>query len=246
MSLQNRDTLKSFFRKGRMPTENHFNDLIDSVINKVDDGMSKSSDDGLMLSPLGPSKKLLSFFKSIEDKSPAWSMDINESDGNLNINNHLGDTIMALNNSGKIAINGSDPTYELDVNGVVGMKARIGSKYQGKVLADGQWHEVLTGLNGCHALEIVAGVGKKKAGRYALAHAIAISTYGKSKNKIQLNQAYYGVSSNKIEIRWTGTTYDFNLEMRTKSNYEGDYYVRYFISDLWLDHFMDESIELED
>ncbi|MBL6445820.1 hypothetical protein JMN32_05850 [Fulvivirga sp. 29W222] len=245
MSLQNRDTLKGFFRKGRMPAENHFNDLIDSMINKVDDGMAKSSEEGLMLSPIGASKKLLSFYKSIEDKSPAWSMDIGEGDGNLNINNHLGDPIVSIKSEGKVGVNNNDPAYELDVEGTIGIKSRIGTRYQGKVPADGEWHPVLTGMNGCHALEIVAGVGKKKSGRYALIHGQALSTYGKSKNKINITQAYYGVRSNRIELKWTGTTYDFNLEMRTRSNYEGNFFVRYYISDLWLDHFMDEGVELE-
>ncbi len=245
MSLQNRDTLKSFFKKGQRPSENDFNDFIDSVINKVDDGVSKSSEDGLMLSPIGASKKLLSFYKSIEDKSPAWGLDINDADGNLNINNHLGDSIMSFQSNGKVGINKVDPDHALDVHGVIGMEARIGTKYQGKILADGEWYPILTELNGCHALEIVAGVGKKKSGRYALVHVNALSTYGKSKNVIDVKQAYYGVSGNKIELRWTGSTYNFNLEMRTRSNYEGKYYIKYFISDLWMDTFMDESIDME-
>jgi hypothetical protein len=63
MSLQNRETLKSYFKKGQLPSEGNFNDLIDSLINKIDDGMSKTVDEGLMLSPIGESKKLLSLYR---------------------------------------------------------------------------------------------------------------------------------------------------------------------------------------
>lgn len=242
MSLQNRNSLKTFFKKGQLPSEANFFDLIDSMINKVDDGMSKTMDDGLMLSPIGGSQKLISFYKSIEEKSPAWSLDINQGDGNLNFNNHVGDSVLTLTNSGKVGINNNNPSTELDVKGSVTMSGRLGNAYQGKVLADGKWHQILTDLNGCHAFEVVAGIGKKKTGRYALIHAHALSAFGKSKNKINITQAYYGVRSNRIELRWTGTTYSYNLEMRTRNTYDGEFYIQYFISKLWFDHFMDNCI----
>ncbi|MFN6944060.1 MAG: adhesin [Cytophagaceae bacterium] len=246
MPIQNRSTLKGFFRKGQMPSEGHFNDLIDSMINKVDDGMSKNIDDGLMLSPIGASKKLMSFYKSIEEKNPAWSIEINNSDATLNINNQVGDPIISLKPEGKVGINKNNPQQALDVNGVVAMKGRQGTLHSGKIPADGKWHTVLKELNGCHAFEVIAGVGKKKTGKYALLHAFAMSTYGKSRSKIDTRQAMYGARSNQIQLRWVGTTYNFGLEMRTKANYDGDFVIRYNISELWFDHFMDESLDLKE
>ncbi|MBO9700582.1 MAG: hypothetical protein J7604_10265 [Sporocytophaga sp.] len=242
MSLQNRNSLKTFFKKGQLPSEGNFFDLIDSMINKVDDGMSKTLEDGLMLSPIGGSKKLISFYKSIEEKSPAWGLEIDQGNGNINFNNHVGDSVLTLANTGKVGINNPAPEFELDVNGAIAMAGRQGNAYKGKILADGKWHPVLTELNGCHALEIVAGIGKKKTGRYALIHAFALSAFGKSKNKIDIRQAYYGVRSNRIELRWTGTTYNFSLEMRTRNTYDGEFYIQYFISKLWFDQFMDNSV----
>lgn len=239
MSIQNRNTLKGFFKKGQLPTESHFHDLIDSLNNKVDDGMSKTPDDGLILSPIGSSKKLISFYKSIEDKNPSWSIEINRGDGNLTINNHIGEAIMTFANNGKVGINNKNPQHALDIKGILTFSGRQGNKYTGKVLGDGKWHKILTELNGCHALEVVAGIGKKKTGRYALLHAFAMSTFGKSNHAIDVRQAYYGVRSNKIELRWTGTTYDFNLEIRTRNTYNGAYYIQYYISDFWFDTFME-------
>ncbi|HEY8402140.1 MAG TPA: adhesin, partial [Cytophagaceae bacterium] len=157
----------------------------------------------------------------------------------------VGDSILTLTNSGKVGINNNNPEFELDVKGAVAMSGRIGNAYQGKVLADGKWHPILTDLNGCHAFEIVAGIGKKKTGRYALIHAFALSTFGKSKSKIDIRQAYYGVRSNRIELKWTGTTYSYNLEMRTRNTYDGEFYIQYYISKLWFDQFMDGSVGLE-
>jgi len=242
MSVQNRSTLKSFFRKGQMPSEAHFNDLIESMINKVDDGMSKTIDDGLTLSPIGVSNKLISFYKSIEDKNPAWSIEVDSGTSNLNFNDHKGDSVLTLNNQGKVGIKQSQPEYELDVNGVAAMAGRIGTFDQGKIPADGKWHAVMEGLDGCNAFEILAGVGKRKTGKYALLHATALSTYGKSKPKIRKTQAFYGVRCNKIQIRWRGTTYDYKLMMRTKCSYGSDHYVRFYITNLWFDNLMDGSV----
>src|SRR6478609_4292566 len=142
MSLQNRNSLKSFFKKGQLPSENNFYDLIDSMINKVDDGMSKTLDEGLMLAPIGGSDKLISFYKSIEEKSPAWGVEISPGNQNLNLNNHVGDIILTLSNQGKVGINNSNPSMELDINGAVAMGGRLGNGYKGKVLGDGKWHTI--------------------------------------------------------------------------------------------------------
>lgn len=246
MSVQNRSTLKSFFRKGQMPSEAHFNDLIESMINKVDDGMSKTIDDGLTLSPIGTSNKLISFYKSIEDKNPAWSVEVDSGTSNLNFKDHKGDSVLTLNNQGRIGIQQNQPRYELDVNGVAGMTGRIGTLEQGQIPADGKWHEVVVDLDGCNAFEIMAGVGKQKTGKYALLHAIAISTYGKSRPKIRKTQAFYGVRCNKIQVRWRGTTYNYKLMMRTKCSYGSDHFVRFYLTNLWFDRFMDDSLGIFD
>ncbi len=240
MPLQNRSTLYNFFKKGQMPAESHFKDLIDSMLNKVDDGLTKTTDEGLTLSPIG-SKKLMSFFKSIEEKNPAWSIEIDSGNALLNFKNSLGASALSLQHDGKVGILNEIPQHELDVNGFVGMKGRTGTFKTGQILANGQWQPILQNLNGCVMFEVTGGVGKKRTGKYALVHAFCMSTFGGSNNKIQIHQAYYGTRCNKIELRWTGTTYDFNLEMRTRCSYDGEYFVNYQIASLWEDTFMNES-----
>jgi hypothetical protein len=245
MSLQNRETLKSYFKKGQLPSEGNFNDLIDSLINKIDDGMSKTVDEGLMLSPIGESKKLLSLYRGIEDKNPIWRIEVEDNNSNLCYTNKLGDTVLAIDDSGKAGINTALPETELDVKGVVSMSGRTGNAYKGKVPADGQWHIIAESLNGCQMFEIIAGVGKKKTGKYAMAHAIAISTYGASKNRIKVTRGRYGIWNNRINFKWTGTTYNFNLEIRTRVNYGDNISICYNIQKLWHDAFMDECLTEE-
>jgi len=74
MALLTRNTLKNLFKRGMVPSEVNFSDLIDSTINKVDDGFSQSNKDGFMLAPQGPNHKLISFFESIRDPHPALAL----------------------------------------------------------------------------------------------------------------------------------------------------------------------------
>jgi len=242
MSIQDRNTLKGFFRKGQMPLESHFHDFIDSSLNKVDDGLSKNAEDGLMLAPSGASQKMMSFYKNIQDRSSLWSLCLNKGNSNLSFSDYIGNPVLTLTLNGNVGIGKEDPQYSLDVNGTVGMQGRVGTHKQGTIPADGKWHPILENLNGVNAFEIMAGIGKKKTGKYALIHAVAMSTYGKSDDRIHIRQARYGSWRNKIQIRWGGDTFKYFLEMRTRSDYEGPFVVQYFISQLWQDIFMDGSM----
>ena len=51
MPRTNRNTLKEYFKRGSMPNQKHFYELIDSMVNISDDGIDKNPDDGLRLAP---------------------------------------------------------------------------------------------------------------------------------------------------------------------------------------------------
>lgn len=63
MTKQDRPTLKSFFRNGALPTAEHYRDLIDSSVNQVEDGFSKTVPDGLRLHSAGSSLRVLSLYQ---------------------------------------------------------------------------------------------------------------------------------------------------------------------------------------
>ena len=58
--------------------------------------MSKTVDDGLMLSPIGESKKLISFYKNIEDKSPEWRIEVEKDNSNLSFTNNMGKVVASM------------------------------------------------------------------------------------------------------------------------------------------------------
>jgi hypothetical protein len=244
MKLQTRETLKKFFQKGEMPGEASFDSLIDSMVNRVDDGFSKDQDHGLMLSPEGTSNNLVSFYRKIDQPNPLWRISIDaDQKKDLGLSflepGAKEDTVrLFLQEGGNVGIGTTKPAYKLEVSGTVGMQSRIGVFKRGVVDANGKWQNILGDLNGCQAFEVVARVGQTGTGRYALLHSIAASTFGKSKNKITTTQAHYGWWWNKMKIRWSGTTFSYGLQLRSRHDYGKDVKIHYHIVKLWGDEEM--------
>lgn len=243
MEIFNRSTLKGFFQKGKVPTEVHFSNLIDSTINKIDDGFAKTVENGLKLSPGGESTKLISFYDDIKQNTPLWSVSVNpiETARGLSISENNDDSRLFLQQGGNVGIGTLSPQHSLDVGGTAGMRSRVGT-YQttSEVSADGEWHIVLDELKGCHVFEVVAKVeGVAKRGKYALAHAIAVSAQYGSRNKIKMTQTSYGWFWHRLRLRWKRSSEGtYRLEMKTGSHYGTDaennvIQIQFHITSLW-------------
>ncbi|ERM81207.1 hypothetical protein P872_20185 [Rhodonellum psychrophilum GCM71 = DSM 17998] len=241
--INNREQLKKFFKKGMLPTENHFAILIDSMFNKAEDGINKNETDGLMVFPAGDEQKLLSFYDYIKDKKASWVIvsKTGESKGLIIKEDKNEWPTIFFEQGGKVGIGTLLPKQKLEVQGIIASQGRMGTFKEGNIPADGQWHDILVNLKGCNAFEIMALAGQKNKGKYALMHATAISTFGKSHSKISKTCAYYGFWWNRITCRWQGDTFEYKLQMKTWSNYGKEAKINYKISKLW-----DNSFNLEE
>lgn len=243
MALLTRSTLKNLFKRGNVPTEVNFADLIDSTVNKVDDGFAQSSTEGWMLATQGPDQKLLSFYESIRDPNSMFNVSLNPSrhSKGLSFNDENNDSVLFLRDNGNIGINTTLPRYKLEVKGMVAMEGRVGIYKTGEIPADGRWHTILDELEGMKAFEIFARAeGRKGRGRYAMTHAVALGLYGKG--RIEAIKASYGWFFQKIKFRWKGSIDSYRLEMCTAGNYgftdtnnRNQAVVRYYIAKLWDD-----------
>lgn len=284
-NITDRKQLKSFFRKGSLPTESAFEKLIDSTFNIAEDKLD-INDDGIMIYPSDNGKeKLLSFFEDKDDSEATWTLFISKKkDGGIYIQ-QASDTensddssentdepaVFIQKNEGNVGLGTSSPAHKLDVKGFIASEGRIGKFREGELDADGTWHNVFAGkpLTGSNAFEIMAyAEGEQGDGKYALMHAIAISTYGNSRPKITKTSACYGKTWDKLDIRWVSKPsqitaaddekerkvfdlakwwktfrepkdpFRYNLQLRTKSNYGKGKKIKYKVSVLWNDSFL--------
>jgi len=123
------------------------------------------------------------------------------------------------------------------------------------VPADSQWHNISGPLNGCQAFEVMAGVGNKGTGKYALMKAVALNTFNPRgllfnlfnlKKRIKYQQAYYLSRSNRIKLRWQGKGGEYFLQMRSNCHYGEGVRIRFYLTQLWFDQDMSESWSMLD
>tara|TARA_B100000902_G_C27297669_1_gene910951 strand:- start:1852 stop:2604 length:753 start_codon:yes stop_codon:yes gene_type:complete len=229
MALINRNTLKNYFKKGGFAKENHFVDLIDSSLNSVDDGIQVNKKDGLRLNPSSFSSRLISFFKNPNQENPEVSFNLNKDEINgFSIDKSSNkDSIIKIDENGKIGLNKNIPEYNLDVSGSLGVHSRIGTFKKGVVNGDGKWHDIVSNLDGINSFEINANIsGKLGSGHYCVIHAIALSAFGGRNSASKINQIsafYKGYSffnfRNKIILKWSGKMHNYNLQIKTRKNY---------------------------
>lgn len=230
MAKISRAKLKNYFLKGNIPTENQFHDLIDSSMNQKDDSIEKNQGEALGLSSEGSSDELLRFFKNMEDKNPQWIISGKSKDGDVgfNISDSDNNSKFFIEDRGKVGIGTTKPQNKLEVIGSVGMQGREGLYAHGEIPADGQWYTVIGNIEDYCGFEIIANVGTK--GAHSAMHAIAMSAYGQSKSKIRKTQGYFGRCRNCIDLRFSGSYFDYALQIRTKRNYGDGINIKYNIA----------------
>ena len=261
MARKNRSTLKNYFKNGNVPSEDQFEDLVDSSLNIVDEGFDKTLEDGLKISQFGNSGKLMSFYKDSIVNAPLYSLQLDR-DENLVFAGGRRKHLLVRPNDGsedrlRVGINVDEPEQELDVAGVVRAEGRIGvaSQVNRKELvvpADGLWHDITAVLTGCNAFEVMAGVGGRKTrGRYALAHAIAMNVFNPKgslfnflnlKKRIRVQHAYYRSRSDKLRLRWRNAEgRAYALQIKSNSDYGDGIKIKYYVTKLWFDEDMSNS-----
>ncbi|MBO7103953.1 hypothetical protein [uncultured Fibrobacter sp.] len=261
MSKLNRSLLKNRFKAGQMPCEEDFIDLIDSMVNVEEEGIEKTRETGLKISQITDSGKLMSFYENSTEGQPLWHaevrMDTNGNQSAFHLSTPSIDPassvlslVGSLPDSDKesfgVGIGTREPECELDVHGIVASSGRLGKENEKfKVPTDGKWHDITEEMTGCQAFEIMAGAGgQEDEGRFALTHAIALNVFH-GHTKIRKTQSYYGGRGSRIDIRWASGSdkYKFKLQLRVHCAYKDGSFVRYRLTKLWYDNFMETTLD---
>jgi len=223
MALLNRQSLINYFKKGSAPSEKHFSDLIESTVNIVDDGISREGENGFRITPVGRSNRLISFYKNFKQLKPEWSFNLDKEGVNgLIIQQEDNKPVLVLKNGGNVGIGVENPKSKLDVDGFITAKGRIGSFLNGQVSGDGKWHTVIENITEPCAFELMVRIdGAKGSGRYALAHVIALNTYGgkSATGGINKTRTQYGSFFNRLRFRWSGSLYNYSFQVKTGRHY---------------------------
>lgn len=159
--MTNRATLKTYFAAGALPTQKHFEDLIESTLNMQDEGFKRTPENGVEISKLGDREAFISLYRTPDADVPIWSM---SADAASRLLFRAGpgaagrsEPVLALGTEAseeadgatplakaRVGINTSAPEHELDVAGAVRMQARLGGfipeKFrgpQGTITAEG-------------------------------------------------------------------------------------------------------------
>lgn len=248
--LYGREELKKYFKNGQVPSQNHYEYLLDSVIVQQDDGFSKDEENGFIISPISSSKRLVTFYKNMDRLEPFFHIEkdnlkspsLKFQPGQLNEDDNADLSSFFFHQDGRLGLGKrSNPAYKADINGFVGMEGRIGNFRSGSVAADGKWHPIVNKLDNCQAFEVMARTGKTGTGKFSILHATALSAYGNSHSKIKKTCAYYGFFWNKLNLRWTGKTREYALELRSNRNYGDDVKIFYNVTKLWDDAFLPDG-----
>jgi hypothetical protein len=152
---KNRETLRQYFSRGSLPTEQSFADLINSTVNRLDDSFTYSPDQGWQVAATQEYARLLALYqnsKSLEANQPTWFIELPTEDvapGGLSFSvpaQHSDSAVddeptdpnapptappnlsrLHLQADGNVGIGTATPTDKLDVRGTVASQGRIGT-----------------------------------------------------------------------------------------------------------------------
>jgi hypothetical protein len=209
-----RSTLKSYFRKGAIPTEEHFAELIDSAANLSEDGLVKiAADGGLRLFSPGRDGVFASVCADNPERSgaaPLWRFVLCE-DGALEIRNGKDEPVLRLGQD--YAENAPEGTGVL------------------KIKADGRWHDlpveaaIQRHIEGCRVYHLSACYRNLKTGACVVCQVTA-SHSGARKCKVR-------GGSGRIRVRWQRHEGKLYLRMKCRGAQSGPEAVHCRIETLW-------------
>ncbi len=235
MPKRNRQSLKASFRQGNRPSELDFENLIDSTMNLLEDGLRKEPHAGLMLAPEPGKSAVLSVCRQSSDEQALWQVSLDQDTGCLSVGLR-GRPLAVMNIDGTVTL--GEYGGAVVMKGTLQAASRRGAFAQGEVPANGRWQDITEELEGCWALEVVAGCGRKNTGKHSLIVADAVHCFG-ARPKIRKISSHYGIRGHRIRLRWVKRGYACVLQVRTSFNYGSDIRIRYHIARLWDEPFME-------
>jgi hypothetical protein len=114
--------IKDWFKTNKIPTEKNFADLIDSGINKDDDGIKRESGGGIHITGNGDTQEVLSFSRSDTPEQSPWKINLNPVGGSPGFNitdDKTASRLLINEQTGNIGVGTDKPHTRLTVAGAI-------------------------------------------------------------------------------------------------------------------------------
>ena len=236
---KDRNTLKSYFQRGDVPTEEQFAGLIDSIPNIHDDGQVKHSpSDGIRLFPADGTGVVATVFASDPDTpgaAPLWRLALDGENG-LNITDGAGETVMTIDRDRNVTVTGtvkaakylSDKDDEEKTPGDDTLKIKANGYWQTlPVEAEAGQEE-----KGCRVYRISACYQNRFSGKYSTCEAIVSHSDGRRRKVRSLCKHWWGWSGH-VKIRWQRIDGKLYLQMKSKGVQSGSETIHCRIETIW-------------
>lgn len=221
MDRKDRNTLKSYFQRGNVPTEEQFAELIDSVPNIVEDGQAVCTEKGWAFHPKAGGKMRVTLHEA-EGNPAAWTLELTPDKG-LAIADEAGETLLELKQGKKIILHAS---VEQEEGGTAPVPAP--QDYL-EVKADKHWTdlvEIADMKEGSRVYTVIALYRDRDLGVCKLTRATAICLNSVEQRVESLRRHWWGWSG-RIRLRWQVKDGKICLQVRsTRNSYSGKIYCR--------------------
>ena len=218
MEKKDRNTLKSYFKKGCVPSENQFAELIDSVPNIVDDGIVRHTDNGLAFFP-AKGKHLQLALHYMEGASAAWTLSLTSEKG-LEIRNEAGEIVISLEQKCQITSQETKVEKSTEVTDDSSYDEKIDTALV--LPADKQWHDILeisADNKSFNTYQLFACLSGLQNESYKVTSAVA-SNLGYSNYYLESPQKGWFRWRGGIMFRWEKHDGKLCLQIRSKKEYK--------------------------
>ena len=236
---KDRKTLKSYFQRGDVPTEEQFAELIDSVPNIYEDGQVKvSPTEGIRLFPSDKDGMVATVFSSAPEKpgtSPLWRI-VLTGDNGLEIRDGKDNPVMTVDREKNVSVAGtmkaagflSDGGDEEDTPGTDILKIKANGYWQNLPVEAEAGQET----KGCRVYRISACYVNSLTRKYSACEAVASHSDGHGR-KVRSPRRHWWGWSGHIKIRWKKTDGKLCLQIRSNGVQSGAETIYCRIETIW-------------
>ncbi|NRB39370.1 MAG: tail fiber domain-containing protein [Pseudomonadales bacterium] len=118
--MKNRATLKDYFRKGRIPTESNFSDLVDSMLIQDEDNLLARPNEAVSIKSVGEKEQLINFYRVENgEETLSWKMmqKPGETNSGLAFHDNQSSRLFIESGSGNVGVGTTTPSHTLTLPG---------------------------------------------------------------------------------------------------------------------------------